>query len=386
MRIDGHDYTVVTRAGVFAHDVEDPAAILLARHVAITAGDVVVHLHCRNGLFGAAAAAAGAARVLLTDRSIVAVEAARRTLAANGVQGVDVLPGQGSHPLPPGLAADVVAIRIPREKVALLQLLRDAFDLLRIGGRLYLAGATNEGIRSAATTAGRIFGNSETVAHGSGHRVVVAVKLAAAPADPQPLESPWLDHDAFRETRVNLRGVELTVCARPGVFSWDGVDEATSLLAEALADAMDVRACHSLLDLGCGTGVLGVLAARLAPDCDVCMVDDDVEAVRSAARTATVAGVLNATALASDVVAAVADRRFDVIATNPPFHVGRATNLDLPLRFIHGARQVLAPGGRLFLVANRTLPYEAAIRAVFGSTGTVREGRRFKVLSASSPD
>ena len=87
-------------------------------------------------------------------------------------------------------------------------------------------------------------------------------------------------------------------------------------------------------------------------------------------------------ALASDIAGAVLDERFDVVVTNPPFHVGKATDLDVPIQFINDAHNVLASGGRMFLVANRTLPYEQAIKRRFGNVSNVHDGPRFKVLSA----
>ncbi len=68
---------------------------------------------------------------------------------------------------------------------------------------------------------------------------------------------------------------------------------------------------------------------------------------------------------------------------NPPFHVGRATDLEVPAQLIRDAARVLVPGGRLFLVANRTLPYEAWIERCFGGVQTVHDGREFKVLAAT---
>ncbi|MCU0627096.1 MAG: methyltransferase, partial [Gemmatimonadaceae bacterium] len=73
---------------------------------------------------------------------------------------------------------------------------------------------------------------------------------------------------------------------------------------------------------------------------------------------------------------------FDVVVTNPPFHHGKATTLDVPRAFIADAHALLARGGWLQLVANRTLPYEAMLREHFGDHAVVIESPRFKVLAA----
>jgi 16S rRNA (guanine1207-N2)-methyltransferase len=379
VKVAGTSVIVATKPGVFSHGRLDPAALLLAEHVNVTPGDVVVNMNCGNGMFGAVAATAGhAGRVLLTDRNVLSVEAATRTLAANGARNAELYLAQGASALPADVEADVVAIRIPTERLALLQLLWDASRLLKSGGRCYLAGATNEGMKSAASTLERLFGNVRLLGKDSRHRVVVATKRAVTPAIPSDLESPYLDPETFHQLDAILRGRQFRLSSRPGVFSWDHLDEATAILVEA----MTVHPGESVLDIGCGCGALGIVAATLSGTGQVCMLDADVEAVRSATRSAAAAGLTNVRVTTSDVAAAVLDERFDVVVTNPPFHVGKATDLNVPLQFIHDAWQVLVPGGCLYLVANRTLPYERSIKHRFGNIDTLHDGQRFKVLSA----
>ncbi len=372
----GRSIVLASKPGVFAHGSSDPSSLLLAQHVRVESGQVVVNMNCRNGLLGAAIALSGkAARVVLTDRNVLAIDAASRTLRANGVDGAELHVGHGAAALR-DLTANVVAIRIPHEKLALLQLLHDAFVLLERGGHLYIAGATNEGAKSAARMVEEMFGNAATIATESGHRVIGATKQADLPAG-DVSSNPYLDADAFLDQTLDVRGNTYTFSSRPGVFSWDHLDDATAILAEH----MDVTAGDRVLDLGCGYGVLGVAAARIA-GVPVTMVDVDSEAVRSAGRSAAAAGLATARALGSDVASAVLDEEFDLVVTNPPFHVGKATDLSVPIQFIADAFTVLAPGGRLNLVANRTLPYEGAIKFLFKNITTIHDGRRFKVLSA----
>jgi 16S rRNA (guanine1207-N2)-methyltransferase len=373
-------FPAATKPGLLANGEVDPAISLLTAEVEITGGDSVAIM---NGGGGggilAAVLAPTAGQIWISERNVVAFEATRRTIALNSVTTADVLPGHGAYPFPPDLSVDVCIIRIPHEKVAILQLLRDAFTILKEGGRCYLAGATTEGIKSAARILERQFGSAEVLATGSGHRVVRAHRNAGEASLIDELSSPALAPDAFRVLEVVLRGEPHQLHTRPGVFSWEHLDEATEMLARR----MEVGVGESVLDLGCGSGALGLVASRLSAGAPLRMVDADVEAVRSARRSAEAANIDNYDVRTSDIAAAVADERFDVVVTNPPFHVGKSTDLDLPRQFILDSWEVLNPGGRLFLVANRTLPYERLIEKKFGAVEMLEDGRRFKVLSAT---
>ena len=375
--IKGARYEIATKPGVFSNGRADPAAKMLAEYALVTAGDTVVHLNCGNGLFGVVAARS-AAYVHLTDRHCVSHAAAVRTLSLNGAANATALLGHGTFVLPQTLKADVVGIRIPHEKQALLQLLHDAFNVLALGGKCYLAGANNEGIKSAQKVAQDIFGSGLKLAERASHRVVVSTKRSEMPAVNGVFDSPFLEGDAFMELPASFRGRAITLYSRPGVFSWDHVDEATAILA----DTMQVQTGESVLDLGCGCGALGAVAARLSKTGRVRLVDADNEAVRSTRGTLETAGLRNASVQVSDVGEAVLQERFDVVVTNPPFHVGKATDLSLPLQFIQDAHDVLNEGGRLYLVANRTLPYESMMNERFGNVETLHDGARFKVLHA----
>jgi 16S rRNA (guanine1207-N2)-methyltransferase len=381
--IAGRTYIVVSKQGVLSHGRTDPAAAMLALQLASAVpsearGGLVLDLNCGNGIAGVVAALSGAGRVVLTDRHALAAEAAGRTIAENGATNAEVRLAQGFEAGPDDGTADLVAIRIPRERLALQQLLADAFRALRVGGRCYLAGATNEGIKTSAGTLARIFGGERTLARDAGHRLVMATKLSDVPAVAEELASPNLDPSVFHEFDAALGGRVVRVHSRPGVFSWDHLDEATALVAEV----MHVEPGDTVLDIGCGAGALGTLAGLCSGDARVLMLDADVEAVRSARRTATAAGLVHAEVRTSDVGAAAAGEQFDVVVTNPPFHVGKATDLHVPMQFIADALASLRVGGRMYLVANRTLPYERAVEAKFGSVETLHDGVRFKVLSA----
>lgn len=147
---------------------------------------------------------------------------------------------------------------------------------------------------------------------------------------------------APRELTLVLRGREVTVTTEPGVFSRRRLDPGTRLLIER----MEVRPAERFLDLGCGYGVVGLVAAQLAPQGSVTLLDVNERAVALARENLARNGAANAEALVSDGLGAVAGRRFDVIALNPPVRAGLPT----VRRLIAGAREHLAPGGRFYLV------------------------------------
>ena len=284
--VRGGTILAAARPGLPAHGRIDPAALLFAGHARIEPDELVLGLNCGNGVAGAAAAKAGAGRIVLTDRNIVAVEATRRTLALNGSDArAEVIACHGAYAVPADVVADVVFIRIPKDRDSLLQLIADAFVRLRIGGRCYLAGANAEGAKTAAKILAEVFGDANSIAHGGGSRVVLATRKSESPhagLDGE-FDAAALAGDAYHVVQAELRGFDVTLHARPGVFSRAHVDEATALLA----NAMRIEDGEHVLDLGCGSGALGIVAAKLTPAGSVTMVDADVEAVRSAARALT---------------------------------------------------------------------------------------------------
>jgi 16S rRNA (guanine1207-N2)-methyltransferase len=86
-------------------------------------------------------------------------------------------------------------------------------------------------------------------------------------------------------------------------------------------------------------------------------------------------------ALWEDIRTLTPERRYDVVIMNPPFHTGKNEDLALGQLFIEKAWQSLKPRGRLFMVANRNLPYEKVVRGL----SILAEGEGYKVLWGTAP-
>ena len=88
-------------------------------------------------------------------------------------------------------------------------------------------------------------------------------------------------------------------------------------------------------------------------------------------------------ALAGLAVGTVCSLVVQVIVSNPPFHAhGREGRPDIGRAFIGAAAAALKPGGALWLVANRHLPYEDVLDARFGEVSEVASSGAFKVIHA----
>jgi 16S rRNA (guanine1207-N2)-methyltransferase len=248
-------------------------------------------------------------------------------------------------------------------------MLRAAGRVLRPGGRLYVAGAKSQGIGAIKTRLTEIFGAAGTLGYRKGVHVVAVTRPAR-----------WADAEAApHETiEVTLRGHAFRLALREGVFARGALDDGTRMLIEAVEVRPDDRA----LDLGCGGGIVGMLLARLAPRGHVDLVDSDTTAVALARENLRANQIGNAAVCAGDGLDALPGATFDLIATNPPFHLGRRQTTEIARRFIAAATGALRAGGRLYVVANRFLPYERDMLDAFGDLREVAGDRCYKVLRA----
>jgi 16S rRNA (guanine1207-N2)-methyltransferase len=256
-------------------------------------------------------------------------------------------------------------------------LLALAHARLAPGGVLYVAGAKDRGILAIADEVRRLFGNAATPVLRKGQRVVTALRDATPAAPPSRPAAPG------PSISVTVGGEALTLVEDAAVFAGGRLDPATALLVAAL----DLAAGGVAADLGCGAGIVGLVAARRAPRGHIYLLDASHAAVRLATANARANGIANVTATAGDALAPLraAAIRPMVIAINPPFHVGQLQTQLVAQRFIAEAAERLAPGGRCFLVANRFLPYERELARRFGTVREAAGDARYKVLLAESP-
>lgn len=266
-------------------------------------------------------------------------------------------------------------VRIQKGRAATWADLRQAWNALADGGRLLVTGGNDLGIVSwIKRIAVQLGQTGEVLANHSRARVACFRRQGASGADwPVGIQAVPL----WRAVPGQSSSPMVTV--HPGVFSSDGLDEGTALLVDQLAHEQPAA---QVLDLGCGSGHLGLAALWRWPAAHALFLDADARAV--AAVQANLTGdfrQLNERAQAVwwDVSEPLPHAGFDLVLLNPPCHAGTANDLATAKAMFRIAAAALVPGGRLLVVANRQLPYEADLAAL-GRLEIVVEQGGFKIL------
>jgi 16S rRNA (guanine1207-N2)-methyltransferase len=277
--------------------------------------------------------------------------------------GYRVLPSlEGAWPL--GL------VLLTRHKAETLANIARAWSLLEPGGWLLCAGTNEAGAGSLEKQLRGILG--EVGAAAKHHCRVFWCRKSDGPAP--EIFHQWL-------AAADLQPAPKTgFLARPGIFGWNEIDEGSALLAEQFTDEITGR----VGDLGAGWGYLG---AKLIERCPrVTRLDlYEAEALALDAARANLAEVrpgLEIDYRWQDVTTGIPAASYDWLVMNPPFHRGAAADLDLGRAFIRTAAHGLKLGGKLLMVANRHLPYEATLADLFRHWRKRHETLSFKVFEA----
>ncbi len=270
---------------------------------------------------------------------------------------------EARHPL--------VLVLPPRQRDEARALYARAIERCAPGGRVVACLANNEGARSGEDDLARLAGPVSSL---SKHKCrVFWTAPLDGPAD-AALAATWREADAPRP----IEGGRFL--SRPGVFAWDRIDAASALLAAHLPADLSGHAA----DLGAGYGFLAdALLARCPGIVALDLYEAEARALDLARRNlAAHEPRVTLDFLWHDVTGGLV-RGYDAIVSNPPFHAqGRADRPDIGKRFIAAAADALRPGGRLWLVANRHLPYESVLDERFGRVRTVAQQGGFKVIEA----
>jgi 23S rRNA (guanine1835-N2)-methyltransferase len=172
------------------------------------------------------------------------------------------------------------------------------------------------------------------------------------------------------------------------VFSRESLDIGTRFfLANLPVFEADIEPDQSneinIADLGCGNGIVGLMAAERCPMAKVDFYDESFMALASAKINFRRAfPEESARFIADDCMSSAAAEHYQMILCNPPFHQQNVVGDFVAQQMFRDAKKALQQGGEFWVVANRHLGYFDSLKRLFGNCFAVAANNKFVVLKA----
>ncbi len=306
--------------------------------------------------------------VAITD-SWLSHEATRRNLGDNDIalESVSLLDSLSE---PQGLF-DLVLIKVPKT----LALLEEQLIRLRphIHGetRIIAAGMVKSLPASAWQLMARLIGPTTPSKARKKARLIFCEPDLSLPSADSPYPSCYA-----------LEGTNYTLCNHANLFSRESLDIGSRFLLQHMPET---EAAVEIIDLACGNGVLGIVAAMQNPEARLRFVDESYMAVASAEENFRRAfgESREAEFRVGDGLSGFDNDSADLILCNPPFHQQHAVGDQIAQSMFRQSRRVLRQGGELWVVANRHLGYHQSLKKRFGNVEVMASNAKFVILRSS---
>jgi 16S rRNA (guanine1207-N2)-methyltransferase len=279
--------------------------------------------------------------------------------------------GATATPWPADGAFAGAVIRLPGGWDAFRMVLHAACARLPAGAPIWIYGGSEEGIVSVPNHLDGLADGVETVALKKRTRVLRLVRSDAS-VEGAPAKGGQTDWRSEHDIAVPGVGDPLRLVFYPGCFAHGRLDEGTRLLLENLPA---VKEGARVLDFACGTGVIAAAVRARTPDARLTLLDADALALDAAKEN-----VAGAEFLPGDGMDAVDPAaRYDLIASNPPIHVGRQEDFSVLTALLEVGLKRLRPKGALVFVVQRTAGVGRLISAQKRKSEMLAETPAFQV-------
>lgn len=321
-----------------------------------------------NDAFGALALGLHAYSPLAWSDSWLSQMATRMNLEENSLPSesitllgsLDALPGE----------FDLVLIKVPKTLALLEEQLIRLRPHLAQGSRVIVAGMVKGMPSSVWQLLERLLGPTSTSRAWKKARLI-----EVGPDQSLPLpQSPY-------PVRYRLEGTDYTISNHANVFSRDRLDIGTRFFLQHLPR---LESAKDIVDLGCGNGVLGLMAAQQHPQATVHFIDESHMAVASARENfeAAFGDTRRARFVVGDGLQDYPPASADLVLCNPPFHQANTVGDQIAERMFNQTRKALREGGELWVIGNRHLGYHVSLDRRFHDVELVASNRKFVILRA----
>lgn len=169
---------------------------------------------------------------------------------------------------------------------------------------------------------------------------------------------------------------EITYISDIGVFSKERIDYGS----RALLENIQLANAHSLLDVGCGYGTLGIALKYIYPSLAVEMVDVNMRAIELANESIAYNHLDHIIAYESNAYENV-QHHFDAIVSNPPIRAGKK----VVFQILEGAYHYLEDNGELWIVIQKKQGAPSAqkkMKEIFGNCEIIKRDKGYYILRA----
>ncbi len=262
----------------------------------------------------------------------------------------------------PDESYDVICIPVLQQGNAELnrELLQQAHQRLKPEGMLY-ASINNPTDKWLHEQLNKLFTKVTRIAQKTG--TVYSARKSA------PLKRERKFHAEFP---VTFSGQELKFVTRPGVYSHRSIDDGTW----ALIKSLEIRSGMNVLDLGCGSGAVGIAVLLTGgKNVRVTAIDSNSRAIdctrKNAEANLSEEQLKRLTILQTHSLGANTAGKFDLIAINPPYF----SHLKVAEAFIISAKKALSHHGKIVFVTKMPHWYEEHLPRFFRKVKISQSGK-----------
>jgi 23S rRNA (guanine1835-N2)-methyltransferase len=347
----------------------DAADEYVLEHVANLALPTTAKILIVNDSFGALAMGLHSFQLFALSDSYLSQQATRLNFAANHLPENTVTLIKSLESLPKNL--DLVVIKVPKT-LALLE-----FQLLQLRSsisettQIIVAGMIKTLTPSVWNLLERIIGETKTSLAQKKARLIFARlnPMLPAPKNPYPI-------------RYILEKSNYEITNHANVFSREKLDIGTRFFLEHLPKS---ECFNDIVDLGCGNGIVGLIAAEKNPTAQIHFVDESFMAIESARENFEKA-FQHRTALfhVGDCLTNFEANSADLILCNPPFHQQHVIGDFIAQTMFKQAKNVLREKGELWVIGNRHLNYGVSLARLFEkkNVNLVAQNAKFQIWNS----
>lgn len=264
--------------------------------------------------------------------------------------------------------ASLVVLKIPKSSALLEQQLIDLQNVVTVDTLIIAAGKVTSINKAILGLFEKYLGHTTTSLAKKKARL-----LFCTPSADKHHTSPY-------PTVWTMPNSSFKISNHANVFSRQSIDIGGRFMLDNLPDCTG----KTVVDLGCGNGILGLTVLARYPDAKVIFIDESAMAIASARQNVETNlnhKIAQAEFLLSNCLEELGQRKIDVVLCNPPFHQQNTITDHIAWQMFSDSKQQLTRGGELRIVGNRHLDYPQKLKKLFGGYQVVASNQKFSILS-----